>query len=414
MVIVSIRRVVSCFILSGRPTRDELKLVVFQRQATMPTFPSHWAACSGSVEATETPYQTAKRELLEETNLVELQLNTPHGLYVDVPIQRNDDESKISIMIRVYPFTVNLPEHHELQLRGTEHDCLKFISIEELETLQPAVPSLALAFHHATFGQYLEKVSPCIQRWANNKVDGATTMARNALQFIASDDNHEISPGMLKMFRPTMVAITNTMTQLEATNSHVEDVLDWLERESQRAINYATTKLTKMIQSKRPFSSFTIATFSRSSTLIAILDRLQQVYHYDDSIQIICSKSTPGDEGELMARDLPNATCVEDDDMIHMIQKEQIDLLLCGSDCIMDNGMMMTMIVNKIGTKRLASIASGSNRCQVVCCTDRTKLWDDVFLPPMEDLFEAVPAALFDQILMPPPPPPEAHCDAAV
>lgn len=93
-----IRRVVSSFLLF-----EENKVAIFHRQVTMPTFPGHWAAISGSLEINETPLEAAQRELDEETNLKDIlsqinlsisMLSFTEGLYVDVPYtkhQKQDD-----------------------------------------------------------------------------------------------------------------------------------------------------------------------------------------------------------------------------------------------------------------------------------------------------------------------------------
>jgi hypothetical protein len=86
---------------------------------------------------------------------------------------------------------------------------------------------------------------------------------------------------------------------------------------------------------------------------------------------------------------------------------DKIDLLvLVEADCI-----YQVAIANKVGTKRLAQAAaftfpanSSSSRCHVVCCVDRFKLWDDMFPPPLKDIFESIPMTLFDHVLVPPPP----------
>lgn len=145
-----------------------------------------------------------------------------------------------------------------------------------------------------------------------------------------------------------------------------------------------------------------IATFSRSSTLLAVLKRLlQDQKDSGECINIVCAKSTPGDEGELMAQDL-NVPCIEDTVMLERIRSGNIDLLLTGSDCTMADA-----VVNKIGTTEMARAAADSPKTKVFCCADRWKHWDDIFPPPLEEIFEIVPVELFDRILMPPP-----QCDA--
>jgi 8-oxo-dGTP pyrophosphatase MutT (NUDIX family) len=204
----SIHRVVSCFILKGSSTaRQDLTIAVFHRVATMPTFPCHWAAISGSIEPGETPWEACRRELMEETNLnSEILLAQPDrqsGLYVDVPFanknesnednnnennkdyNENQQSQRPTRTIRVYPFTVEIPASSDLQLRGTEHDLFQWITLDHLELkheLEPVVPALVTAFHHATAGRYLTPVTPSEREWADDHVSGAATMARRAVE----------------------------------------------------------------------------------------------------------------------------------------------------------------------------------------------------------------------------------------
>jgi len=264
--------------------------------------------------------------------------------------------------------------------------------VEELEKLEPAVPSLALAFHHATYGMYMVGVSDEVLAWADDHSSGAAAMARNALELVK---NQGADPNTIKMFRPSMVAITNAMNRV-AIGEHVDDVLQSLEVGTTRAVDYAVQEIQVMLQEKSKENPVVIATFSRSSTLAAILQRLQHGYN-SDSMRVVCSKSTPGDEGILMAQDLGGVECVDDEELLKRIRGNEIDLVLAGSDCVTEMS-----VVNKIGTARLAEAAAASTRCKVYCCTDRWKQWDDICPPPLEDIFESIPKDLFDKVLMPP------------
>jgi 8-oxo-dGTP pyrophosphatase MutT (NUDIX family) len=84
-----------------------------------PTFPSFWAAISGTIEANKTPHQAAQRELIEETSLTE-SVKEQGGLYVDVfyvsPCTQKER------VIRVYPFVVQISNNILLELWVTKHD----------------------------------------------------------------------------------------------------------------------------------------------------------------------------------------------------------------------------------------------------------------------------------------------------
>lgn len=483
---VAVKRVVTCFILSSSSTgpqqlagktatiatRDTLRVAVFRRCRTMPTFPSHWAGISGSMEEGEEPWQTAQRELQEETNLVPTTVATLEegetcsasetasvacefvqqgGLYLDVPFQKHR-------IIRVYPFVVQLDAtkgnvdtyQQRLQLRGTEHDTFQFLSVPELEQLEPTVPGLATAFHHATYGQYLDRaVLPApVWQWSEDRVNGAATLANQVLELVVTYPTTTANLATIAMLRPTMVPIVNVLRAMEKAvlvrNNDQEDpsqarhdagreIRTSLEHEVDRAVQLGATSLRELFheaqqqpcRSEQNPTVFTIATFSRSSTILKVVTQFLQELRKDaqqssqpsTTIHILCAKSTPGGEGTLLQQDLAAATSDQDhvtvqgvdDDILHQsILQGSVNVVLVGSDCIMDE-----QVVNKVGTKALAetcrqaaSAARGSlaSTTSMVCCADRWKLWEDAFPPPLEDIFECVPRSLLDNVWVPPPP----------
>lgn len=190
--VCNIKRVVSVFILRQKSDgSNDVDVAVFHRCPTMPTFPNHWAGISGSIEEEDcSPMDAAVRELQEETNVCDilrdsnnhknrnlagrnshnqyLQSRMKAGLHLDV--SKNTKDSFGGRTIRVYPFAMTLPTHNSnekavdgtcfsrlsIEMRGTEHDIMKFVSIKEFLNLAPCVPGLQRAFHHATQGLYLK------------------------------------------------------------------------------------------------------------------------------------------------------------------------------------------------------------------------------------------------------------------
>ena len=116
--------------------------------------------------------EAAVRELREETNLCDvpndcnprrhIQSYMKAGLYLD--IKKNTKGAFRGRVIRVYPFALTLPRQDSnsnellsnIEMRGTEHDMMKFVSIDEFLQLTPCVPELQMAFHHATTGAFLK------------------------------------------------------------------------------------------------------------------------------------------------------------------------------------------------------------------------------------------------------------------
>lgn len=98
-----------------------------------------------------------------------------------------------------------------------------------------------------------------------------------------------------------------------------------------------------------------------------------------------------------MANDIPNATWLDDYDFQHHIREGKINLVIVGADCILSNHQG---VVNKIGTNELARICKYSN-VPIKCFADRWKLWDDIYPPPLERIFEVVSIELLDDVVVP-------------
>lgn len=356
----------------------------------MPSFPNHWAGISGTIEAGENPLQAAQRELQEETNLTQT-VESQGGLYVDVPYtSKRTQETRV---IRVYPHVVEVPETIELEMRGTEHDKFQFVTLQDFLNMKESdcVPGLVQAFHHATYGKFDKETPESVKKWASDQVNGASVMTKNALELLGHlEDEAEIRTRarQIAMLRPSMVPIVNIMQHVIA-NGKDSVSLESFGKDLQDCVEMGQKRIQDLLSSCRKEDRLKIATHSRSGTLLKILSP------FTETCEIICSQSTPGDEGELMAQDL-KARWVPDEEMEALLQDDRVDVLLVGSDCVLQDQM-----VNKVGTKRLCEIAQEQG-IMVFCCADRWKLWQDVFPPPIEeDLFEFVPLQLVSKLLVP-------------
>ena len=391
----------------------------------MPTFGGHWAAISGSIETHDVnPLAAACREVGEETNLGELLLGDyenllTSGLHVDV----SRDKSKGTFggrTIRVYPFALTLPSQDlslwsKIEMRGTEHDEMKFMTISDfLEMDLQCVPSLKRAFHHATTGKYLD-LPQDIRDWERDRVNGAAYLARAAVDLAAAHtQNRELLADELStaqsiaILRPSMVPIVNAMNEFDQRIMHdgydmIDQVrnalLKSLTDESNRCVELGCELLMNMYKAKASSAEFVIGTFSRSSTLKSILQRVIESSSEEAAakVRVVCSQSTPGDEGMLMATDISPASCIPDDEFQQQIADGDIDVVIVGADCVLSEGKG---VVNKVGTAELASVCKTAG-VPILSAADQWKLWSDVYCPPLEDIFELIPSELFDHVLVP-------------
>ncbi|KAL7544680.1 LOW QUALITY PROTEIN: hypothetical protein ACHAWF_008047 [Thalassiosira exigua] len=454
MVSLSIKRVVSVFILRPNKShpgkqRNGYQLALFHRCDTMPTFPGHWAGISGSIEDDDAnPFEAAVRELQEEKNLIELfdeccdgddGMTSMHrcikqGLHVDVSSGRSKGAFGGRI-IRVYPLALTLPGDNlsaggavhknknqslspwsNLQMKGTEHDQIKFFDIksEFLTMTEPCVPLLKDAFHHATSGSYLELPND-VRSWEQDRVNGAAFLAWKAVTLAAAhtgvvgehndSDGTERMPNMalsIAMLRPSLVHANSLVAGYSMVP--IVNVMNEFHRPKRGGMRQSEERANAIIRYRcrswrfaSKGSKFVIGTFSRSSTMKLIMISFLQAIDKTTQVQVLCSQSTPGDEGELMAGDIPRAKWLPDDNFQHEIRQKHINLVLVGADCILPEGKG---VVNKVGTATLAR-ACKQSKVPIICCADRSKLWDDDYPPGLEEIFELVDSNLLDQVLVP-------------
>lgn len=255
------------------------------------------------------------------------------------------------------------------------------------------------------------KLPEDIRIWEKDRVNGAAFLAREAVTLASAHTkythNAEISVARsIAMLRPSMVPIVNAMNEFDRrmqTDPNIdrigEDLRRSLDEEIVKCVDLGyETILHHYRQWKStspPVDGFVIGTFSRSSTVKRILERVVQNQVESSEVKVLCSQSTPGDEGELMAADIPGAEWLPDQEFQKRLEDGKIELVLVGADCILEGGKG---VVNKVGTASLATCCE-QNNVPIICCADRWKVWEDDYPPGLEDIFEAfIPA---NRVLVP-------------
>ena len=194
---------------------------------------------------------------------------------------------------------------------------------------------------------------------------GAAQLATTALtlvrQWLASD---EVSPDTLKKLltdlagaRPSMVPLANAMERVRQGLTHSQDgasaaeqalpvvdsVLEQIASANRRVAEFATTRVSEQA---------IIFTHSRSSQVLALFRLLVQ---QGRNFSVICTQSSPGNEGFTLARELDElgvpVTVITDAQMGLFVPKA--DLVLCGCDTWLADDYFL----NKAGSYPLALLA---------------------------------------------------------
>ena len=114
--------------------------------------------------------------------------------------------------------------------------------------------------------------------------------------------------------------------------------------------------------------------------------------------------SDPGGEGRQLFTELSACAAVkgggstvavlDDAALCDHVRRGACDIVLVGADAVLSSGD----VVNKVGTRALAEAAAAANVPVHVVC-DEWKRWQHKYPPPMEAIFELVPARLITSVV---------------
>lgn len=234
---------------------------------------------------------------------------------------------------------------------------------------------------------------------ASNTVDGAGTLARQALRGLRA--HIETNAGadiehmrgwakVLMAARPGIGAIgsllqywVDSMPAAEGGQDDVRDLAVW---HCDRVLARADAAFENTVEQGRERLSGvsgTIVTHSASSTVRHLLPAVPPG-------RVIVGASEPGGEGRTLAAEL-GARCVADADAVRWVAESAA--VVVGADAIGTRSF-----VNKIGTLALAQAANKAGTAFFVAA--ESFKWVPMADPPvMEPVFEAVPNALVGQFL---------------
>jgi translation initiation factor 2B subunit (eIF-2B alpha/beta/delta family) len=262
------------------------------------------------------------------------------------------------------------------------------------------------------------KLPDDVRTWERDRANGAAFLARQAVALAAahsgnaygaeSCDGQPSIAHSIAMLRPSMVPIVNVMNEFDRrmqTDPDSNGVGDYLRRsldeEIGRCVDLGTDTILHYYSqweiNSPSATAFVVGTFSRSSTTKMILESILKKQGSSNKVKILCSRSTPGNEGELMAADFPGAKWLHDQEFRECLKHGHIDVVLVGADCIFHGGKG---VVNKVGTESMAKCCKLGN-IPIICCADTWKMWDDDYPPGLEDIFESFVSANLAHLLIP-------------
>ena len=346
------------------------KLLLLRRSAKVGTHKGKWAGVSGYLEEGEEALQRAQIEIKEELGLGPEQINL---IRVGETL-RGLDEQTVWV---VHPF---LFEARTSEIRlDWENVEYRWIDPNELFSFE-TVPKLKETFDRVQCNLQaapptLLKIFASVERFAQDRVQGASALGQLALDLVSSAGNASQATDRDELFcdlllvasrlRSAQQAMANVgnmismlLFQVDLKRRSARSVADFKnliglvakeisERSKNAAEDAARNSLAIMPESGHVF------THSYSSAVLRAMELSKKAGR---PLQVYATESYPGMEGKKLAKALVNfgvPTKLVADSAIGSIMSD-VDLVLVGADSVLEDGSLL----HKIGTKSIAAEAN--------------------------------------------------------
>jgi translation initiation factor 2B subunit (eIF-2B alpha/beta/delta family) len=358
------------------------RILLLRRSNKVGSYQGRWAAVSGYLEEGEVPIERAKTEIEEEMGLTSSQISLVRS---GEPLRAYDEE-KDTVWI-VHPFLFYM-RGQSLRL-DWEHAESKWINPDELSSYE-TVPKLKEAFERVRWdlgaaAANLPNTIRGVDELAADRVHGASILGRRSIEILADVAKVSSASSINELFRnllsvmlelrkaqPSMATVRNQtghlMYELQDSRRTVGSVDQFREGIADLAVNaladaeQAAEDAARNAVPSLPYEGY-VLTHSYSSTVRRVLElgaksgRKPTVY---------VTESSPGLEGKQLAKDLiafdVPVKLIADTAVDSVIS--DVDMVLVGADSVLSQGS----VINKIGTKKIATLAEQEETPFCVVC----------------------------------------------
>jgi len=395
--------------------QHEQRILLLRRSSKVGSYQGKWAAVSGYLEENEDPLQRARIEIEEETGLSSVQATLIRS---GEPL-RAFDEQKGTVWI-VHPFLFEIREQ-KAQL-DWEHTESKWIEADELSSYE-TVPKLKEAFERVRWDlQAMLRLSSALRsvdEIANDRVRGASSLGRSSIEILAEVARASRANSIGELFsdllsvtlelrkaQPSMATVRNltgrflyevaTAGQTAASIDQFREMAASLAQNAKRDAEEAAENAARNSVSILPEEGI-VLTHSYSSTVRRALELRGKTGR---ELTVYVTESSPGLEGKQLAKDLIEfgipVRLIADSAVGSVIS--DVDMVLVGADSVLADGS----VINKVGTKKIATMASEEEISFCVICESSKFSTVDFLGEPVhfaQTLFDLTPSEYVSKIV---------------
>lgn len=396
--------------------QSDQRILLLRRSSKVGSYQGRWAGVSGYLEEGEDPLQRAKIEIEEEVGLSSAQASLVRS---GEPL-RAFDEQKDTVWI-VHPF---LFEVHEQNLRlDWEHTESRWIDPDDLRSYE-TVPKLKEAFERVRWdlratASVLSSALRSVDELTKDRVHGASILGRRSIEVLTevarvsrANSINELFSNLLhvalelRKAQPSMATIRNLTGRLlydveaaRQTATSVDQFREIAASLGQKAhvdARAAAEDASRNSVAILPEEGY-VLTHSYSSTVRRALELGMKSKR---KLTVFITESSPGLEGKQLAKDLIDigvpVKLIADSAVGSVIS--DVDMVVVGADSVLADGS----VVNKIGTKKIATVAEEEEVPFCVVCESSKFSTVDFLGEPVqiaETLFDITPSESVSKIV---------------
>jgi len=346
------------------------KILLLRRSEKVGTHKGKWAAVSGYLEGSENPLRRAQIEIQEELGLSPKHVNLVRAGEV---LRAYDEPTKATWVVHPFLFETRSPtivlDWENAECRWIDPNELG--SYETVPKLEETLDRVRCNFQSTPI--MLTKVMAGIDSLSKDKVHGASTIGRRAIQLLAATTEVSETTTSEEMFcnllfaalrlrkaQPAMANVSNLVGMVlfsaarkksSVSAANYGNIIRSLSEAMAQRSNGASEDASRNAAAILPEDCH-ILTHSQSST---VLRALELGMKGGKQFEVYATESYPGMEGKNLAKALVSmevpVKLVADSAVGSVIP--DVDVVLVGADSVLTDGSLL----HKVGTRNIAAAA---------------------------------------------------------